>query len=531
MALGIFLTLAGASVVPAQWRDGCWNDGWSATGPTWYDGWYAPGVETSYEPTFIPPRRDHDFGPTNGWCEPRIPRCAPRYDAPVARRVGEPCCQNPPRQVHKPTDRCGCGSDHIRLLTVRQGSVALVPSSQGPPHGRVMLEWRGTFYDGQAIRFASDCDFQYFRLEPDHGPQPHDPGPGERSPEDFRGPDRPGPEGRMPPQPPVTKIAIRTSGNDRETSLWIKRPGDRCYARVGTASVRCIQRPMPQPGHESGRPGQPGIPGGPRPEPVPHDDERTYDEGRPPHREPGPNPSDDRFVPRERFERRRDEGPMPPNRERSDESPRPNDPLNGRPEPRREAPPDEGRERLPNRSPEMPPEAGARPASPGQGDSRFERVRPRTRPEPTDGRDPLPPGDRPTTAPMNPPELPPRGTDSPRPDSTDRNDRKESAVPSASASNQVVSRRVSIPSVGPTPKEQAAEAEISIPENAAAEAEIPVPAKGAVVPVSRDDVRTWILPSDPTRIRVRSGLGSGIAHRSSGPQQPENRGTLVIVSR
>lgn len=518
MSLGFFLALVSSSTASAQWWEACSYDSWSGTGPTWYDSWYSPGVEAWYEPGFRIERRSSDFGPVGGWCEPRIPRSAPRFEPLVTRRANAPCFAPPHREVRRPIDHCGCGPDHIRLLTVRQGSVALIPNPHGPPHGRVLLEWCGTFYDGRAIRFASDCDFEYYRL----GPQPHGPAPGERSPDDFRGPHRPAPEGHMVQHPPVTKIAIRTSGSNRETSLWIKRPCDRRYFRIGTASVRCIHRPISPPGHESG---PSGPPGGHRPEPVPQDEGHAYDEARPPvHR---PEPSDDRFIPRERFERRRDNEPMSPGRESPGESSRPDDRRDERPEPRREVPPDEGRERLPNGAAETPPETGTRPATPGEGDSRFLRVKPRTRPEPTDGRDPSPPRERPQVAPMDPPDLPPGASDNPRSDSTDR---RESAVPLSSAPNPVVTRRATPASVAPVSGTEAANVEFHAPKESAAEAEIPA-GDSRAVPMSRDHLRTWSLPSDPTRIRVRSSLGSSVARRSREARQSEQNGPLEIVSR
>lgn len=524
MALGFFLTLASASSAKAQWGDVCRFNDWAISGPTWYDTSYGPAFDSWYEPARYEPTF---HAPVGGWCEPRVVRGAPRFDVPLARRVHEPCAASSPmRHVQRPADRCGCGPDHIRLLTVRQGSVALVPSPPGPPRARVLLEWCGTFYDGQAVRFASDCDFEYYRLEPHRGPESQAFLPGGATPEDFLRHEGARPEGHPGPHAPPTKIAIRTSGSDRETSLWIKRPGDRGYSRIGTASVRCIQQPRREPGYQPGLHGQPG---GPRPEPVPRDDDRLYnDEPKVPGREP--SPPDDRFIPRERFDRQRDDGrgsPQPelPADEFRRERP-PRDP--GVPDaPRRDVPPDEGRERLPNGSSENPPDAGARPA-PGEGDSRFLRVKPRNRPEPTDGRDPMPPGGRPSVAPMNPPELPPGGTDKPASDSKGL---QESATPGVPVSGQVVVRRVSGATTDSAASAGAAEAEIPASNGAEAEAELPLPAHSNAVPVSRDAVRTWSLPSGPTRIRVRSGLGNGVAYRSGEPERREVRRTVAMAAR
>jgi hypothetical protein len=527
MSLGFFLTLAGASSAMAQWGDVCGFNDWAFAGPVWYDTSYGPVGDSWYEPaSYGPVRYEPNYGgPVGGWCEPRIVRAAPRYDAPPARRAQSPCPPNPPvRQAQRPADRCGCGPDQIRLLTVRQGSVALVPSPEGPPRARVLLEWCGTFYDGQAVRFASDCDFEYYRLEPHHGPGPQSPAPHHGPDDGSQDPGGRPPEGGFIPPSPATKVAIRTSGSDRETSLWIKRPCDRGYTKIGNASVRCIQRPMPGPGPQ---PGPHGQPGGPRTEPVPRDPDRYDDEPIAPGREAAP--ADDRFRPRdERFQRQREEGPRNPRPDRPNDDfrrERPADPVDPA-TPARDVPPDQGRERLPN-DPSTPSDAGARPA-PGEGDSRFIRVKPRNRPDANDGRDSAPPDDRPRVAPMNPPEPPPGGTDRPASDSRDS---QQGASPKLPVSGQVVVRRVSGVTADPVASEGAADAEIPASGEAAAEAEIPLPAKSNAVPVSRDSVRTWSLPSDPTRIRVRGGLGNGVAYRSGEPSRRAVSGALAMVAR
>lgn len=131
---------------------------------------------------------------------------------------------------------------------------------------------------------------------------------------------------------------------------------------------------------------------------------------------------------------------------------------------------------------------------------------------------------------MNPPDLPPSGKEKPAPEVKPP---EGSARQPDSGLEPIVARRFSGAVAAEFPQETRvpAEAEFAILDHRAAEVEIPLRNSRDAVPVSRDDMRTWDLSCGPTRIRVRSGMGSAFARRSAESRSQGVRDSLVLVAR
>lgn len=355
------------------------------------------------------------------------------------------------------------------------------------------MEWCGTLIDGGAGRFATDADFDFFRLtSTPHGP-PNGDGPGRAFP------DGPRPNGSPDFDAPVIKLAVRKGSGPQSTTLWIKRPGERAYTRIGVAVERCI--PLPQSHLQDRGP----FPDGRRPE----SDGRSYDDDPnfapwSPPREPGPG---DR-GPREPNPGQPDFRGPPPNR--GNETP-PRLPPSG------SAPPEEGRDQRPGDP--MPPMDRRR--GPEEGDSRFTPVRPRIREPQGEGREPEP-RERRERAPIEPPDLPKEEKNSGEaniPVSTERTAARLVAAPLELAVDGVDD--LDFAAKAEYPGEVAA-------DDGTAEAEMPsvLLETSAPSPLALDSTRTWSVSTRPGRIRVRSGLGSLTAHR--GADLPEGNADVAV---